>query len=113
MRETQATGTGAGHGPRRYPSVLLQAACAIVIVVALGAASIALHVLGASRKVSVASAAERAPLGTVSDRPYVAQPGVDVDLVMVGDVLMHEATTTSTTCLRTSRASLAGRTSRS
>lgn len=90
MRETQATGTRAGHGPRRCPSALLQAACAIVLVVALGVASMALHAPGAPGKAAVASAAELAPLGTVSDRPYVAEPGVDVDLVMVGDVLMHE-----------------------
>ena len=90
MRETQATGTRAGHGPRRCPSALLQAGCAIVLVVVLGAVSMALHAPGAPGKAAVASAAELAPLGTVSDRPYVAEPGVDVDLVMVGDVLMHE-----------------------
>lgn len=87
MRETQATGTRAGHGLRRCPSALLQAGCAIALVAALGIASMALHAPGAPRAVA---AAELAPMGTVSDRPYVAEPGVDVDLVMVGDVLMHE-----------------------
>lgn len=90
MQEAQATGTRAECEPGRLPGIPLQVVCAIVIVLVLGVVSMAPRVLGTSRKAAVASAAELVPVGTVRDRPYAPQPGVDVDLVMVGDVLMHE-----------------------